>query len=386
MRYVGVDLAASGVRVAEVTPRIKDGFVAVKNAAIHRYPIDGSPIGPGGTVKNPAQVGDALRTLLRAHKFPTRKIVVAQRVGVGTEIVTVPATMKPSEYEQALRRLPMHLWSEGTEFDPKTARLSWKRITRFTDGTGVDRDMLAVTAVRPDSIAMLEEVLDLAKVDPLAVDIEAACLIRSCLRSHPDATQVVTLVDIGAETTTVVTVRGQFPRSTIVLPTGGRHITDALQAVMGTDFAEAEERKRYLAVDKDLDADPTAAISRFDLGPSLSPVEDELIGSTDQLISEISSAIAYDASLYPSAPTTLVSLIGGASLLPGFRRRIQSTLGLPVTYAQPWVSASSNRVAHEITGGAVSVKDQRRTLATLSVAIGAAMWGLQDERPEMDSQ
>lgn len=382
MRAVGVDISASGIRIAEVEPKLRDQFVTVKKLAFEPFPVDSSPVYPGGSIAYPVAVADSLSRALKSAKVPPRKIVVPVRPGVGAALVSLPVGLKnAAEYEAAIRQLrDMPLWQEEG-FEPNTARISWKVVNQHTTGAGVQAELLAVTAVKRESVEQIEEVLELARVEPLAIDIQPACLLRALVRTHPDDDEVVTIVDVGASSTTVLTRRGPYPRHFVVIPAGGRKLTEAVQQNLGLSFDDADRQKQYMKlVASDLET------SMYGFGESspaqqVTQLDRDLSSSTDQIIEEIAVAIEADASANPANPTTGLQLVGLASRMSGFRQRLENRTGLPVHYGQPWVSLASASVVEKLAGD--DPLEQRRLVMSFSTAIGAAMWSL-TSRPSVD--
>lgn len=383
MRAVGIDISASGIRIAEVEPKLRDQFVTVKKLAFEPFPPDSSPVYPGGTIAYPVAVADALARALKAAKIPPRKIVVPVRSGVGTALHSVPVGLKnAAEYEAAIRGLAdIPLWHEEG-FERTTARLSWKVVNQHVTGAGVRKELLAITAVRRESVEQIEEVLELARVEPLAIDTQPACLLRALVRTHPDDDEVVTIVDVGASSTSVLTRRGPYPRHFVVIPSGGRKLTEAVQQNLGLSFADADTQKRYMRLEApDLDS------TIYGFGSSAAPsnytqLDRDLSSAADDIIEEIAVAIEADASSNPANPTTGIQLVGLASRMSGFRQRLESRTGLPVHYGQPWVSMASAKVAEKLVGD--DPFEQRRLIMSFSTAIGAALWPL-TTRPSVDN-
>ena len=81
MRAVGIDISASGIRIAEVEPKLRDQFVTVKKLAFEPFPPDSSPVYPGGTIAYPVAVADALvRLELRVRVVPALRPHVVEQV------------------------------------------------------------------------------------------------------------------------------------------------------------------------------------------------------------------------------------------------------------------------------------------------------------------
>jgi Tfp pilus assembly PilM family ATPase len=109
-------------------------------------------------------------------------------------------------------------------------------------------------------------------------------------------------------------------------------------------------------------------------GTRRDPVDAALSVSVDMLVDAIAQSVEDDAANFGSMSQG-VSLSGGTALLQGFKTRLQSRLGVPVSIGRPWAEIErSRRNAPFFKDGKVDP----RLLVVLSPAIGLALW---KERP-----
>lgn len=365
MNHIGIDIAATGVRVVELEKKLdSSGFVTIKKAAIEPFGST-SPLSEG-EITDPVTVAEAIRTALTKAGISRKSAVVGVSTNATARLLVIPAGARDHERETLLRSRPMSLWDL---LDAKTARLSWRVVDTYRDEEGSPREVLAVAAVATETIQVIEHTLDLAQVRPAAIDLTASALIRALVRSAPGEDVVQTIVDVGAQHTVVVTRNGAYPRDVTTVNYGGDHITDAIQRTMGFASREqAEDHKRHLALPSLDDYTPTFGSLANQGDQPLSEVERMVTQAADDMVSAIADVIDQDTSNHATEPTRGVLLVGGGARLRGIRERLAARVGRPVHLGQPWVSDRMGRQARFLEG-------DRRAITDLTVAVGLAMWG-----------
>ncbi len=376
-RHIGLEVAASAIRVVEIQKKIdSNGFVTLKKVAIEPFPEE-SPV-TLGKIEDRTTVAHAMREALSSAGLPRRGIVVGIAADSLAAYLEVPAGAKDHEREFLIRNADLSMWDT---LDKENDRISWRVVESFTNGEGLPREILAVAAVKSETINRLEETLDLAQIRPAAVDLSGAALVRSLVRVQPSDRTTQTIVDVGAQQTLVVTRVGAHPRDIRTVAHGGDVVTDAVARASKLNPISAEEQKRHMEIPRteglNMPLGSIPGMSPTSLEP-LSEVEEALTTAADELISSIANVVDQDTALNPSEPTQGVLLVGGGSRLRGIRERVAARLGVPVHLGQPWVADKFTKQTRFLEGN-------RRQLADLAVPVGLAMWGMID-RPSTDRQ
>jgi type IV pilus assembly protein PilM len=365
---VGVDLAASAVRVAAVAGTDAYGFARVVRAVSAPLPA-GAIV--AGEVKQPVVVASALANALAEAKVPKRGIVVATSSrNVAVNQLPSAGAIQPAERTQALRMA-------RTEISPTVplaqSALSWNTVRSDVTGEGQTVHTLNVAVALQSDIEALVKVCGLAGAVAQAVDLSAAALLRSMARVGPDDTDIATVVDIGATKTVVATREGAALRSVRVFPFGGTNITRSLMTTMDVAVEEAENRKRYLSLPGASSRPKVAATNAYAEAvgsdaaeAAVTSAEDVLAKSAEQLIEEIAKSVAADARDHGARPTRGIQLIGGGSRLRGLPERLSDRIGVPVALAAPWAVLSLTRTTPRSASDA--------ELTEFATAIGLALW------------
>jgi type IV pilus assembly protein PilM len=321
---VALDIGSSGVRAAE--------FTVGRRPRLERYAAMPLPAGAvnAGVVVDPAAVGKALKQLWSAARFSSKQVVFS----VANDRVLVRQLdldwMEPADFRKALAysvagAIPMSLEDTNLDFHlleelPAVPEL------------GIDRTLrILLVAAGRDMVETFITAIDEAGLAPLKADLAPFALIRAVC---PNAVTVPAdtaeaIVDIGADTLTVVTHSGGRPRFVRTIGhLGGRFITGELQQKFGWSFAEAEQAKASFGLPR----------QRTSAGPS-SPEHPAQLAISER-VAAVVGEVRTTLNFFLSAGTGVtklarVVLTGGGCLLTGLDERIADALGVPVVALTP---------------------------------------------------
>jgi type IV pilus assembly protein PilM len=150
------------------------------------------------------------------------------------------------------------------------------------------------------------------------VDLASFALLRavSVLDSAVEA-----LVDIGAQSTSIVVHVDGVPLIVRTVPRGGAEVTAALASRLRIEVGEAELLK-----------------CRVGLLPDEGPEVPQIVRDAIRpLLSELRSSFGYLASASNPRQVARLALSGGGSLLPGLAELLGSEMGVPVVIADPLI-------------------------------------------------
>ncbi len=167
-----------------------------------------------------------------------------------------------------------------------------------------------VTAAPRDKVAEHLRFLAQAEVEPSAINVDAMALfsVTQYLQEEGAAVpQDLAIIDVGASKTTLCLVQGGRPLVLRTILWGGNHLTHALAVRHACSFADAERRKRTMAVDQvDGLLEPILKELRITLQPHLGNERTRLthcwVCGGGAKLQEIGGYIARQLGLYPVGP------------------------------------------------------------------------------------
>ncbi|GGK28582.1 fimbrial assembly protein [Pilimelia terevasa] len=334
---VGLDIGAMSVRGVE-TGRGRDGFVI---SHFGQVPLAHGVV-RAGVIQDQPMVTAALKKLWSQAKFKTKEVVL----GVSNPQVVVremsvtnlpPRELKRSLPFQVRDSLPLPVERSLLDFYP-------------LEDPGDHKTVRGLLIAAPkDAVLTAVRVAEKAGLLVTKVDLASFALVRAAARldSYAEA-----LVDIGAQSTTVVVHVDGEPRIVRTVPRGGAEITESIANRFGVSVDEAEALKCRIGL-------------QLHEGPEVA----ELIrDSLRPLINEIRSSFTYLSSGSQSTDVRRVSLSGGGANLAGLAEMLRVQLEMEVILADPVMRL------HRPGRGRHDQMDRVRSSAAVSIglSLGAA--------------
>jgi type IV pilus assembly protein PilM len=163
-------------------------------------------------------------------------------------------------------------------------------------------------------------VLEMAKLIPLALETEIIALSRALVGSSSDSPCSM-IINIGASTTDIAIVQNGLLIFTRSIATGGIALTRAIATEINLDLTQAEGYKKSYGLDNTkLQGKIVAA---------LKPI-------FDVIVNEIKRALSFYNSRWPTMPIKRIVLAGGTAKLPGIVIYLAENLGFEVQIGDPW--------------------------------------------------
>ena len=178
------------------------------------------------------------------------------------------------------------------------------------------REQKILVGVIPKIIAdSYAEVLEEADLFPVALEIEAAAIVRSVLPLAPAARATALIVDIGAARSSLIAYADNTVLFTVSLPVSGKKYTAIIARELNLDLAKAEEAKIICGLD------PSAA--QGIIAATLAQMGNELI-------TKITAALKYLTAHYPAyGKVGSMYLCGGGANLKGLSDLMTQRLNIP---------------------------------------------------------
>ncbi len=342
---VGVDISASGLRAVELSGTSKDRPVLLRH---HSVPLPAGAVARGEVVER-RTVATAMKQLWSGGGFTSKDVVL----GIGNSRVFARNLSVPKASLKIIREsLPFQV-QQMIPFPAEDAVLDFYPINEGMGDAGPVVNGLLVAAVR-DAVLGNVGAVQLAGLNTLDVDLIPFALSRVFLRgyrSHGTAA----VIDIGANTTTVVVSTDGVPQFIRIIPTGGTELTTALAGRLSIEPAQAEMLKRTVG-----------------FGANAQRPEDRNVGGAiNEIMSEfmasVRTTLTYFAGAQPTATITRIILTGGGSSLPGLANALSEVTRLPVAIGDPLESVT-------VRGRGKQSKLGNGVGASLAVAMGLALW------------
>ncbi|THG30430.1 type IV pilus assembly protein PilM [Glaciibacter flavus] len=340
---IGLDIGTAGIRAVEVSD------AARAKPTLVRYQEMELP--PGmvnrGEVVEPNSVANAIKRLWSSGGFSSKDVVL----GVGNHRVLARdysvARMSPRRIRESLPfqvqdMIPVPVSEALLDFYPHSESVG-------ENGQPMVNGLL-IAAVKEAVMTNIKAV-QLAGLNPVGVELIPFALSRVHLRGEA-AAGTTAVVDIGANTTTVVISTSGVPQFVRIIPTGSDDMTQTLKSRLDVDLNAAERAKRTLG-----------------LAPGGYQVSDEhavtvIYEVANELLTSLRNTIMYFSNTRPNQPLKQLIITGGGSELAGFGKALSETLRVPVFAGDPFGSFTVARRAKGESGARASV--------ALGLALGSA--------------
>ncbi len=315
---IGLDIGATGVRAAVLSPGLLDGRPSV---TIQQF--GHMPLAPGtvinGVVSDQAALTAALKRLWHEQKLEGRNVIL----GIANQQVLVRDMEMPNVTpEQMAKALPFQA-RDIAALPIDQVVLDFTPLGEPDPETNMVRGLLLVTPRQPVLAAV--HAVERAGLKVARVDLSSFAALRSIADAQ---VKVEAVVDLGAHLTTIVIHDHGVPKLVRTIVRGGQELTERVAERVGMDLAEAEAAKVSIGLDGN-----HSVVARV-LNETLRP-----------LLGEIRTSIGYFRKAYDGVQLERISLTGGASLLPGLANVLAEQTELPTRIADP-MQHISNRYVH----------------------------------------
>lgn len=340
---VGIDIGSAALRAVEVGDPGKARPTLLR---YHEVPLPEGAVS-SGEVMEPNTVAAALKELWSVGGFKTKNVVL----GMGNQRVLARDLSVP---KASLKRIRESLPFEVQEMLPvpvADALLDFYPISEAAGEHGPVVSGLLIAAVK-EAVLGNVKAAQLAGLTTVGVDLIPFALGR-VLVSRPQVPGTVALIDIGANTTSVVIAQDGVPQFVRIIPTGGDDLTQALRSGLDTDIAGAEGIKRKLGL-----ASKVATQEEKEAAEIIYQVASEQLTS-------LRNTISYFANTRPHDPVRQIVLSGGGSLLRGLREALAEMTRLTVVVGDPFATIVLPRT--------LNPEELRQNGSVFSVALGLAL-------------
>ena len=316
-QLVGLDIGSHSVKVVEIDHGRKG--LSLKNFGVIGLPREAVV---EGYIKDKVAVSSAIKSLIRNLK--TRNKNVATSVS-GFSVIIKKILMNSKEetelektiYEEAEQYIPFDINEVNLDFDILSGEGS------SADPEDSDRMEVMLVAAKKDIIDDYVGLLEVTRLNPLVLDVDAFALQNAFEASSDDVTArgCVALVNVGAEELGINAIKNGVSMFTRDSSYGGNQITEAIMSEFNVNFEEAEKIKLGGA---EVEEEKKTAVQEI----FKSVVSD--------WVREITRAIDFLSSAFPEDTIEQIFLAGGSCRVSGFQKHLESETQIPVKEINPF--------------------------------------------------
>ncbi|ROP63290.1 type IV pilus assembly protein PilM [Curtobacterium sp. ZW137] len=340
---VGLDIAGSSIRAVEVADAdrarptiVRFAEVPTPDAAVSR-----------GEVLEPNTVAGAIKKLWSIGKFRSRNVVL----GMGNQrVLSRDLTVPQAPLAQIRESLPFQV-QDMLPVPVGDAILDFYPTSEGESVTGPVVNGLLIAAIK-DAVLANVKAVQLAGLNPVGVDLIPFALTRVLVRRQEPA-GTTALVQLGADTTSVVVATNGVPQFVRIIPTGGNDITRTLAGRLDISFDDAEAIKRHFGIGRGAATsdDARAVAVTYD--------------TVNELLASLRNTISYFVNTRPSEPVSKVVIVGGGARLVGLREALSDCTHLPVEIGSAF--------AESVLARSIQEQDIAEHGDTIAVAYGLAV-------------
>lgn len=316
---IGLDVSTTSVKLVELE---RKGMSFVLKA----YGVE--PLEPGWvvdkTIMETEEVGDAISRLVRRSGTGTKDAATAvSGSAVITKVIDMDANLSDTERETQIKL-------DAEQYIPyplSEVNLDFEVLGPSTVGDHLVRVLLA--ASRSENVDQRVEALAVGGLNTKVMDIEAHAIERAfalIVDSLPNSPEIVALVDIGNNQTTLhIAKNGEFIYSR-EQGFGGSQLTEAIQTRYGLSYEEAVAAKREATLPENYR-------------------EEVLEPFLENVVQQISRSLQFYFSSSQYNNVDHIVLCGGTAALPGLSGMLQQRMGGQVSIANPFANMTiGNRI------------------------------------------
>lgn len=340
----GLDIGSSSIKMVELDG--KSNNLNLVSVGFQNLPADTII---DGQIMELNTVSDAISSVCSSNAVSASSVVTGVS---GHSVIIKNIVLPPMSADELEESIDWHA-EEHIPYDLADVSLDYQITGQSPDATNV-----LIAACKRERIENVRQAIQLAGKEPAVIDVDTFAL-QNCyeLNYHPDDSQVVTLLNIGASTMNVNIVKGTRSLFTRDITVGGSQFTDVLQRSLGLSYQQAEAVKRG-------DASAAQGVEEKSIEPLMNNV-------TEIVAMEIQKTFDFYRATSEDNQTVVQKILisGGGSKLHGLANDLSARLELPVEVLNPF--RSINVDSRKFDPGYIN-----EIMPEMAVAVGLAMRGV----------
>ncbi len=321
---IGLDIGSSAIKLVQLQETKKE--IALYKAGSAPTPRESVK---GGVVVDPLAVAKAVESLLEALQVDTGTVTA----GVAGPTVVVREVPLPVMSDRQLRKSIQWEARNYISFPVEDSVVEFEVLDRPPAGEGSQMSVMLVAAPR-DMVDSQVEAIELAGLDPVAVEIQPFAMMRGILAANGSAVEegdTTAMLGIGAAYTDITIMKDRMFVLTRMIPIAGDAFTEAIKNALDIDTEEANQLKETAM------QIVSSEEERATLDPAAQQASRAIEPLLDELIREVRRSLAYH-DYQQQAPdagagdlgVNRILLSGGSAKLPRIHEYFQGQLGVPV--------------------------------------------------------
>ncbi|MDN4616241.1 type IV pilus assembly protein PilM [Leifsonia sp. F6_8S_P_1B] len=343
---VGIDIGSTTIRAVELADPGKPRPTLLRH---YEVPLpDGAA--SRGEVLEPNTVAAGLKRLWQQGGFSSKEVVL----GMGNQRVLARDLTVPRMSRTRIRESLPFLVQDMLPVPVADALLDFYPVSEAQGDNGPVVNGLLVAAVK-EAVLGNVKATQLAGLTTVEVDLLPFAVTRALI-TRAGIGGTVALVDIGANTTSVVIVTDGVPQFVRIIPAGGGELTQALRSGLEVEPGEAERIKAAIGLARQVSS------------PEAHQAVEIIYRVTGELLTSLRNTISYFVNTRPATPVAQLVVTGGGAQLPGLPEALSEMTRLPVAVGDPFHSVALSRHLN-----ADVLRQQRSSLsAAVGLALGSA--------------
>ena len=307
----GLDVGSSSIKIVELDGKMNN--LSLIGLGFENLPADTVV---DGQIMELNTVSEVIQNICTNNQIDASQVVTGVS---GHSVIIKNIVLPPMSREELEESIDWHA-EEHIPYDLSDVSLDYQVTVENSEATQV-----LIAAVKRERIDNIKQAIQLSGRQPVVIDVDTFAL-QNCyeINYQPDASQVVTLLNIGASTMNVNLVQGTRSLFTRDITVGGSQFTDVLQRNLGLSFQQAEAAKRGVM-------DAASGVEEKSIEPLINDV-------TEMVAMEIQKTFDFYRATSEESEVVVQKILisGGGSKLAGLAEELSKRLELPVEVLDPF--------------------------------------------------
>ncbi len=316
---VGLDIGSGAIKVAQIGER--KGAYALTKFGMMEMPYGAIE---DGQIKDPEIVAETIRNICVSYNVKAANAALSIS---GHSVIVKNITTNKMSDEEMQENLQVEA-EQYLPFDIKDVYMDFAILGEVDDKS--DQMQVVLVAAKKDMIDEYVSVVELAKLNPCIMDVDAFSLQNIYEINTETEEEIVALVDVGANKTNVNILKNK--KSVLIrdVSMGGDQISQEIVSQSGCSFDEAEDWKQNPEAAK-MDAEELSDIIAL---------------ASARWCEEIRPAIDFFYSINEERPDKIL-LSGGGGSVTGFKEMLAAETGIPVEILNPFKAIDTSDEAFD---------------------------------------